>query len=103
MYSCLVQDEVTSSEVSIQVDVIDRTLVRTCRGEKHMNILWPETAPGTQSVQECPKGFIGVVTRWCILHDPEKSIWQLPDFSFCTANSLHESEINVRTAKRKLL
>ncbi|KAF5306155.1 hypothetical protein FQR65_LT07431 [Abscondita terminalis] len=96
VYSCLVQDEVTSSEVSIQIDVIDRNLIHTCRGEKTMNILWPETAPGTQNIQECPKGFIGTVSRWCLLHDFDKSTWQLPDFSLCTAEYLHRIDVDVR-------
>lgn len=89
------QDEITSTEVSIQVDVVDRSFIHTCRGEKHMNILWPETAPGTQSVQECPKGFTGVVKRSCVLHDSEKSVWQLPDFSMCTADSLLKIDMDV--------
>ncbi|KAK4875869.1 hypothetical protein RN001_012291 [Aquatica leii] len=90
IYSCLVQDEVTSTEVSIQIDVVDRNLIHTCRGEKTLNILWPETAPGTLNIQECPKGFTGTVSRWCVLHDVEKSLWQLPDFSSCTADYLQK-------------
>lgn len=102
-YSCLVQDEVAATEVSIQVDVIDRAVVHTCHGEKHMNILWPETAPGTQSVQECPKGFTGVVRRWCVLHDFEKSVWQLPDFSMCTADFLTRINANVSLLQNFLM
>ncbi|KAB0802106.1 hypothetical protein PPYR_04292 [Photinus pyralis] len=97
VYSCLVQDEVTSTEVSIRIDVVDRTLIHTCRGEKSMNILWPETAPGTQNIQECPKGFTGSVKRWCVLHDAEKSLWQLPDFSLCTADALLKANTELQS------
>ncbi|KAF5298135.1 hypothetical protein FQA39_LY02559 [Lamprigera yunnana] len=90
VYSCLVQDEVTSTEVGIQIDVVDRNLIHTCRGEKTLNILWPETAPGTQNIQECPKGFSGTVQRWCVLHDADRSLWQLPDFSLCVADYLQK-------------
>lgn len=89
VYSCLVQDEMVSSEMSILVNVVDRNYVLTCPGEKHMDVLWPETAPGSENIQECPQGFAGTARRSCSLQQARQPQWLLPDYSSCLADELN--------------
>lgn len=90
-FSCLVQDEtVLWSEHNILVHVVDRQRVRTCGGERHQRLLWPETAPGTDNVQECPQDdYQGHARRACSLRDDTgQPTWQRPDYSGCTPRRL---------------
>ncbi|XP_030761910.1 adhesion G protein-coupled receptor B3-like [Sitophilus oryzae] len=87
-YSCLVQDSTTSSEKVIHVYVLDREGVHTCPEESSYDLVWPETAPDTDYVQECPKDFSGIVVRKCSLRDGKKPAWEKPDFSQCTHRTL---------------
>ena len=91
-YSCLVQDDSVSSEVMVNIHVVDPHLVRTCPPEYSLNVTWPETAPDTDSLQECPKGyaFPGFVRRSCTLNDGLRPIWRLPDYSHCTSERLYK-------------
>lgn len=89
------QDEVTSTEEKIHVDVIDGSAIRTCKGEKNIDVLWPETAPGTQSVQECPVGYTGTVRRSCVMQETDNPSWQVSDYSMCTADRLKLVETDV--------
>ncbi|KAF7283416.1 hypothetical protein GWI33_000645 [Rhynchophorus ferrugineus] len=89
-YSCLVQDSITSSEKVIHVHVLDREGVHTCPNETSYDLIWPETAPDTDYVQECPKDFSGTVVRKCLLRDGRIPAWEKPDFSHCTYKTLGE-------------
>ncbi|XP_017769646.1 PREDICTED: uncharacterized protein LOC108557575, partial [Nicrophorus vespilloides] len=87
-FSCLVQDSAVWAEQSILVNVIDSHLIKTCPGERKLKLLWPETAPGTESLQECPAGYSGVARRACNLRDAGQPTWYLPDFAGCTPTKL---------------
>ncbi|XP_071057708.1 uncharacterized protein [Onthophagus taurus] len=90
-FSCLVQDELVSSEMSISVTVVyGEDPILTCPGESHLDVLWPETAPGTESLQECPREHSGVARRFCGIRDTGRPIWQMPDYSDCTPIALRE-------------
>ncbi|XP_063921163.1 uncharacterized protein LOC135135989 isoform X2 [Zophobas morio] len=97
-YSCLVQDDSVSSEVMVNIHVVDPHLVRTCPPEYSLNVTWPETAPDTDSLQECPKGyaFPGFVRRSCTLNDGLRPIWRLPDYSHCTSERLYKIGSDLR-------
>jgi hypothetical protein len=96
-YSCLVQDDAISSEVMVEIHVVDPHLVRTCPQEYYLNVTWPETAPDTDSLQECPKGyaFPGFVRRSCTLNDGLRPIWRQPDYSQCTSEQLYKIGMDV--------
>ncbi|KAH0815829.1 hypothetical protein GEV33_006961 [Tenebrio molitor] len=97
-YSCLVQDDAISSEVMVEIHVVDPHLVRTCPQEYYLNVTWPETAPDTDSLQECPKGyaFPGFVRRSCTLNDGLRPIWRQPDYSQCTSEQLYKIGMDLR-------
>lgn len=85
-----------SSERSIIVNVIDTDFMSTCPGETHLNVLWPETAAGTENLQECPNPhYIGIAKRRCKVSSLLKPIWQTPDYSQCTSEKLVEVDLNV--------
>ncbi|RZC38042.1 uncharacterized protein BDFB_006490, partial [Asbolus verrucosus] len=97
-YSCLVQDDAISSEVMVEIHVVDPHLIRTCPQEYHLNVTWPETAPDTDSLQECPKGyaFPGYVRRSCTLNDGLRPIWRQPDYSQCTSEQLYKISFDLQ-------
>lgn len=96
-YSCLVQDDAISTEKVVEIHVVDPFLIRTCPENNTLNITWPETAPDTDSLLECPKGYIfpGFVRRSCVLNDGLRPIWLLPDYSRCTSTQLYKILVNV--------
>lgn len=61
-----------------------------------MDVLWPETAPGSENVQECPRDYSGVARRSCRLQQTHQPSWLLPDYSSCTANKLIDVDFQVR-------
>uniref|UniRef100_A0AAR5PIR0 Ig-like domain-containing protein n=1 Tax=Dendroctonus ponderosae TaxID=77166 RepID=A0AAR5PIR0_DENPD len=87
-YSCLVQDRTTSSEKSIQIYVLDRKEVHTCSVEISYDLSWPETAPDTDYLQECPRNYNGIISRRCMLNDGKNPKWDIPDFSKCTSKDV---------------
>ncbi|XP_023311270.1 LOW QUALITY PROTEIN: uncharacterized protein LOC108910229 [Anoplophora glabripennis] len=95
-YSCLVQDETTSSEQGVPVYVVDREGVYTCPAEKFLGMFWPETAPDTNSILDCPKGYSGAAKRYCSLRDGRKPAWTLPSFSECTHRDLEHAFIKFK-------
>lgn len=87
-----------SSERSISVNVIDTDFMSTCSGETHLNVLWPETAAGTDNLQECPSlRYVGIAKRRCKVGSLLKPIWQTPDYSQCTSRKLVEVDLDVIT------
>lgn len=94
-FSCLVQHELLSSEMGISVNVVYGNSHLTCLGEGHLNVLWPETAAGTESLQECPRGYSGIARRFCSIRDAGQPTWQMPDYSDCMPNALLEVDTNV--------
>lgn len=95
MFSCLVQDSAVWAEQSILVNVIDSELIKTCAGERHLKLLWPETAPGTESLQECPGGYAGVARRACNLRETGHPVWYLPDFAGCHSDRMEALNLQV--------
>ncbi|KYB25425.1 uncharacterized protein LOC100142542 [Tribolium castaneum] len=97
-FSCLVQDGPISSETSVDIHVVDPSSVPTCPPEYSLNVTWPETAPDTDSLQECPKGyaFPGFVRRSCTLNDGLRPIWRQPDYSQCTPEQLYKIGLDLR-------
>lgn len=85
--------------MSIIVNVIDRHFVLTCPGEKHLEVLWPETAPGTENVQECPSpSYTGTARRRCSVQGDHEPVWQIPDYSHCISEKLIQTDINVNVS-----
>ncbi|KAG5870508.1 hypothetical protein JTB14_012629 [Gonioctena quinquepunctata] len=89
-YSCLVQGETSSAERVVTVHVVDRKGIYTCRAETFLQMMWPETAPDTNSVSKCPKGYTGVAERYCALRDGRRPTWSLPSFADCTHSELRK-------------
>ncbi|KAK9753667.1 hypothetical protein QE152_g1872 [Popillia japonica] len=98
-FSCLVQHELLSSEMGISVNVVYGNSHLTCLGEGHLNVLWPETAAGTESLQECPRGYSGIARRFCSIRDAGQPTWQMPDYSDCMPNALLEVDTNFQRMK----
>ncbi|KRT86064.1 hypothetical protein AMK59_31, partial [Oryctes borbonicus] len=87
-YSCLVQDRTTKSEMSVSVIVVDKKRIKTCPKHFQSNVTWPETAPGYDSIQNCPQGYTGVAKRMCIMLDGNNPQWDKPDMSECLSTSM---------------
>lgn len=94
MYSCLVQDRDLSTELNVTVDVIDRNSVRPCRQETRLNVTWPETAPGTRALGECPQQYAGRAKRSCGMKDRGWPVWDDPDFSGCANEVLRREAVD---------
>lgn len=48
-----------------------------------MGAAWPETAPDTESILDCPRGYFGMVKRYCALKDGHRPAWDMPNYSEC--------------------
>ncbi|KAK9882630.1 hypothetical protein WA026_022499, partial [Henosepilachna vigintioctopunctata] len=94
-FSCLVQDGAISSEASIEVLVVGTDGVETCQAEESFDVQWPVTAPDSESIQNCPRGYIGRAHRQCSLV-ARGPAWRTPDFSRCTSLELHKTFENLR-------
>ncbi|XP_061938231.1 uncharacterized protein LOC107995896 isoform X2 [Apis cerana] len=80
IYTCNVADKF----MSVRVQVVNRTLIPICLKEKSWGLSWPDTAPGSEALLECPQHFVGkTVSRLCSMKDATTPEWQIPDFSFC--------------------
>lgn len=80
IYTCNVADKF----MSVRVQVVNRTLIPICLKEKSWGLIWPDTAPGSEALLECPQHFVGkTVSRLCSMKDATTPEWQIPDFSFC--------------------
>lgn len=94
----MVQDGPISSEGSVVVNVIDGDERSTCPGETHLSVLWPETAAGTEILQECPNPrYVGIARRRCRVISALNPVWQTPDYSQCTSEKLLEVDLSVRS------
>ncbi|XP_024085184.1 uncharacterized protein LOC106671005, partial [Cimex lectularius] len=83
VYTCQAADGVWSGEASGRLDVLDRLLVGSrCPAEGP----WPPASPGLQAQAQCPRGYTGIATRLCLLIEPGKGRWQVPDFSKCVSH-----------------
>lgn len=92
-YSCLVQDGVTAaatSERTVSIKVIGRhSMVPTCSSSEAIGgATWPETAPDTECLLDCPEGYTGIATRYCSLWDSTKPRWRKPNYSGCLHRQL---------------
>lgn len=64
--------------------MVNRTLIPICPRAKSWGLIWPDTAPGSDALLECPQYFVGKkVSRLCSMKDATTSEWQTPDFSSC--------------------
>ncbi|CAK9815543.1 Adhesion G protein-coupled receptor B3 [Anthophora plagiata] len=80
IYTCNVADK----SMSVRVEVVNRTLIPICPREKSWGLMWPDTAPGSESLLECPQQFVGKkVSRLCSMKDATTPEWQTPDFFSC--------------------
>ncbi|XP_031787768.1 uncharacterized protein LOC100123035 isoform X2 [Nasonia vitripennis] len=79
-YTC----NVAHHSSSVRVEVVNRTQIPLCLGDRHLGLGWPETAPGSKALLACPQGFVGRhASRQCNMRDAVSSGWELPDFSGC--------------------
>ncbi|XP_017878424.1 uncharacterized protein LOC108624011 isoform X2 [Ceratina calcarata] len=80
IYTCNVADK----SMSVRVEVVNRTVIPICLRDKSWGLLWPDTAPGSEALLECPLSFTGKkVSRLCSMKDATTPEWQTPDFSSC--------------------
>nr|XP_033189545.1 uncharacterized protein LOC117156543 isoform X3 [Bombus vancouverensis nearcticus] len=80
IYTCNVADK----SMSVRVEVVNRTLIPICLRGKSWGLIWPDTAPGSEALLECPQHFVGKkVSRLCSMKDATTPEWQTPDFSLC--------------------
>ncbi|XP_034175708.2 uncharacterized protein LOC117602168 isoform X2 [Osmia lignaria lignaria] len=80
IYTCNVADK----SMSVRMEVVNRTLIPICLKGKSWGLDWPDTAPGSEALLECPQHFIGKkVSRLCSMKDATTPEWQIPDFSSC--------------------
>ncbi|XP_071577926.1 uncharacterized protein [Temnothorax nylanderi] len=80
IYTC----NVAHKSMSVRVEVMNRTLIPICFKAKSWGLQWPDTAPGSEALLECPRYFVGRrVSRLCSMKDATTPEWQIPDFSSC--------------------
>lgn len=80
IYTCNVADK----SMSVRVEIVNRTLIPICSRGKSWGLTWPDTAPGSEALLECPRHFVGKkVSRLCSMKDATTPEWQTPDFSSC--------------------
>lgn len=80
IYTC----NVAHKSMSVRVEVMNRTLIPICFKENSWGLQWPDTAPGSEALLECPRYFVGRrVSRLCSMKDATTPEWQIPDFSSC--------------------
>ncbi|KYN09639.1 Brain-specific angiogenesis inhibitor 1 [Trachymyrmex cornetzi] len=80
IYTC----NVAHKSMSVRVEVMNRTLIPICFKEQSWGLEWPDTAPGSEALLECPRYFVGRrVSRLCSMKDATTPEWQIPDFSSC--------------------
>lgn len=68
--------------------MVDKKRIKTCLSHSQSNVTWPETAPGYDSIQNCPQGYTGVAKRLCILLDGSNPQWDKPDMSDCVSTNM---------------
>ncbi|CAD1472988.1 unnamed protein product [Heterotrigona itama] len=80
IYTCNVADK----SMSVRVEIVNRTLIPICLRGRSWGLTWPDTAPGSEALLECPRHFVGKkVSRLCSMKDATTPEWQTPDFSSC--------------------
>ncbi|KZC14505.1 Brain-specific angiogenesis inhibitor 1 [Dufourea novaeangliae] len=80
IYTCNVADK----SMSVRVEIVNRSHIPICLRGKSWDLTWPDTAPGSEALLECPQHFIGKkVSRLCSMKDATTPEWQTPDFSYC--------------------
>ncbi|EZA62541.1 Brain-specific angiogenesis inhibitor [Ooceraea biroi] len=85
IYTC----NVAHKSMSVRVEVMNRTLIPICLNERSWGLQWPDTAPGSEALLECPRYFVGSrVSRLCSMKDATTPEWQIPDFSSCLYETL---------------
>lgn len=84
--------------MSVRVEVMNRTLIPICLDGMSWGLQWPDTAPGSEALLECPRYFVGRrVSRLCSMKDATTPEWQIPDFSSCLYKALVSPYNNVST------
>lgn len=85
IYTC----NVAHKSMSVRVEVLNRTLIPICFKGNSWGLQWPDTAPGSEALLECPRYFVGRrVFRLCSMKDATTPEWQTPDFSSCLYEDL---------------
>ncbi|XP_011168055.1 uncharacterized protein LOC105201654 [Solenopsis invicta] len=94
IYTC----NVAHKSMSVRVEVMNRTLIPICFKAKSWGLQWPDTAPGSEALLECPRYFVGRrVSRLCSMKDATTPEWQIPDFSSCLYKPLISPYDNFRS------
>ncbi|XP_053981534.1 uncharacterized protein LOC128877913 isoform X1 [Hylaeus volcanicus] len=80
IYTC----NVAYNSMSVRVEIVNRNMIPICVKGESWGLYWPDTAPGSEALLECPKYFVGnKVSRLCSMKDATTPEWQTPDFSSC--------------------
>ncbi|XP_011869208.1 PREDICTED: uncharacterized protein LOC105562756 isoform X2 [Vollenhovia emeryi] len=94
IYTC----NVAHKSMSVRVEVMNRTLIPICFKMESWGLQWPDTAPGSEALLECPRYFVGrQVSRLCSMKDATTPEWQIPDFSYCLYKPLISPYNNFRS------
>ncbi|XP_015925435.1 uncharacterized protein [Parasteatoda tepidariorum] len=83
-YTCIVTSTAGAVRKDSTVTVLmSREHTPTCSPEKYLEVKWTVTAPNTEDIQFCPKGYTGEVRRLCNLKKENEAAWSEPDYSRC--------------------
>ncbi|KAL0272241.1 UNVERIFIED_CONTAM: hypothetical protein PYX00_005296 [Menopon gallinae] len=82
-YTCQVKGNGEPSELSISVEVVNKSVVPLCLAELKYGLYWPATSPGFETVTDCPYHTKGFARRRCLLTDFNTTKWLRPDFTEC--------------------
>lgn len=94
VYTC----NVAHRSTSVRVEVVNRSAIPICRKELAWDLEWPETAPGSTALLDCPPNFVGPsVSRICAMKNATTPEWQVADFSACLYEPLVQPYNSVRT------
>ncbi|EEB10186.1 conserved hypothetical protein [Pediculus humanus corporis] len=87
-YTCQAQGTGASSELSVHVEVVNKTVVPLCPAEGKYGIAWQTTAPGMETVADCPFHAGGHAKRECRLTDYNTTEWDVPNFTGCLTSDV---------------
>ena len=94
-YTCQAQGTGASSELSVHVEVVNKTVVPLCPAEGKYGIAWQTTAPGMETVADCPFHAGGHAKRECRLTDYNTTEWDVPNFTGCLTSDVEAVYNNV--------
>ncbi|KAK6637504.1 hypothetical protein RUM44_007924 [Polyplax serrata] len=87
-YTCQAQGIGASSELSVRVEVVNKSVVPLCMAEGKYGVAWQTTAPGMETIADCPFHVGGHARRECRLTDFNTTRWDIPNFTGCLSSDI---------------